>query len=121
MLKALVVEDEIPLQDLYSRVLENSGYAVAVADDGQQAIDLLQDHTPPNLMILDIRLPILGGYDVLQYLQAYPNKHLIHVVIVTATRDFEAYCDMLPSIEFLLKPVLPKHLLDVVTRHQSAS
>lgn len=119
MVRALVVEDELALQGLYSRILEKSGYAVTKADNGQQAIDLLEGQAP-DLIVLDIRMPICGGYEVLQYLQDYPNIEAIHVVIVTATRKFQEYCAMLPSSEFMLKPVLSSHLQDVALRHQSA-
>ena len=118
MLKALVVEDEHALQALYGRILNSAGYQVATASDGNDAIYALQHDDPPHLIVLDIRMPSCNGYEVLRFLQTYPNIEHIHVVIATASREFEHYVDMIPSAEFLLKPVLPPHLLTITRRQQ---
>lgn len=116
MPKALIVEDEIALQTLYERILTRSGYEVVAALNGDEAIQYLQSEAPPQLIILDIRMPYRNGYEVLQYLQTYPDIEDIYVVIATASREFAKYVNMLPSAEFLLKPVLAPHLSQVLER-----
>ncbi len=115
MLRALIVEDEIALQELYGRILEMLGFDVTVASDGNMAIEILQQVTP-HLILLDIRMPNVNGREVLQYLQSYPDVENIHVVIASATVEFSNYIDMIPSAEFLLKPIMPHHLEGVVSR-----
>ena len=115
-MRALIVEDEQALQLLYERILTKVNYEVIMARDGNFAIQLLEDGYIPNLIILDIRMPNCNGLEVLEYLQTYPYIDEIHVVIATASSNFEDYVTMLPSCEFLLKPVLTPHLLEIVER-----
>lgn len=114
-MRALVVEDEPALQDLYGRILQKSGYDTVYASDGDLAIRLLEEHEAPQLIILDMRMPNLNGYAVLQYLQNYPGIEHIHVIIATASSSYEDYVDMLPSVDFMLKPIFPLQL-DSVAR-----
>lgn len=118
MMQALIVEDELALQILYERILANVDYEVVSAQDGNFAIQKLEQGFMPRLIILDIRMPNCNGIEVLEYLKTYPHIHNVHVVIATASRDFENYATMLPSCEFLLKPVLSPHLLEIVKRLQ---
>lgn len=120
MLKALVIEDEVALQSLYGRVLEMSGFEVSYANDGNHAVEMLNQHPAPQLIVLDIRMPNSNGIEVLDYLQSYPGIENIHVIIASASSQFQAYADKLPSAEFLLKPVLPVHLDGIATRLQSS-
>ncbi|GAB5494074.1 MAG: hypothetical protein Phog2KO_42890 [Phototrophicaceae bacterium] len=115
-MKALVVEDEEGLQLIYKHILSDAGYDVRLAFDGYVAIKAIEEGLAPDLVILDMRMPNCGGLKVLEYLQTYENIDNMHVVIASATRDFETYVSMLPSCEFLLKPVLSPNLLEVVGR-----
>ena len=116
MAKALVVEDELALQNLYSRILQKSGYQITTASDGNDAIERLENDEPPCLIVLDMRMPNCNGYEVLKYLQTCSFVNQIHVIIATASSEFEKYVEMLPSAEFMLKPVLVPHLRKVVDR-----
>lgn len=113
MLDALIVEDEKALQMLYTRLVEGSGYAVTVAGDGQEAITHLQSAGLPRLILLDIRMPHSNGHDVLTYLQQHPDVSKVHVVIVTASQEFSRYTNMVPSAEFVLKPMTPPVLKNI--------
>jgi len=64
--RILVVEDEADLRGLVTRILEDSGYAVEAAEDGWSAIEALESRRP-DLMLLDLRLPVLDGWTVLEY------------------------------------------------------
>lgn len=120
MLKALVVEDEIALQELYGRVLAMIGFDVSYASDGNIAIQLLEEMSAPQLIILDIRMPNRNGVEVLNYLQTYQGVENVHVVIASASLSFQEYADMLPSVEFLLKPVMPVHLEEIASQIQAS-
>jgi DNA-binding response OmpR family regulator len=64
--RILVVEDEADLRSLITRILEDAGYAVLAAEDGWSAIEALQAQRP-DLMLLDLRLPVLDGWTVLEF------------------------------------------------------
>lgn len=66
--KILVVDDERPISDIIKFNLEKEGYKVVVAEDGQQAINMTYEHKP-NLIILDIMLPIIDGFSVCKKLR----------------------------------------------------
>ena len=116
MIKALIVEDESALRELYGRILESKGFMVSYASDGNFAIQCLEETYAPDLIILDIRMPNRNGLEVLEYLQDHPEINNIHVVIATASTDFQEYVSMLPSAEFLLKPVTSRHLTEIAGR-----
>ena len=115
-MRALIVEDEEALQLLYERILSGLGCDVASVYDGFLAIKAIEDGFSPDLMILDIRMPNCNGLQGLEYLQSYDNVANMHLVIATASRDFESDTSMLPSCEFILKPVLSPNLLEIVGR-----
>lgn len=118
MLSALVIEDESALRVLYSRVLESVRFTVEVAEDGNIAIEYLNQFVP-SLILLDIRMPKTNGLDVILYLQGNEHLHNTHVVIISASREFDRYTKMLPSAEFLQKPVLPPQLIEIAAHVKS--
>jgi len=120
MVTALVIEDETALRVLYHRVLEQAGLDVGVAEDGQIAIKYLANFVP-DLILLDIRMPNSNGLDVILYLQEHPNLGHSHIVIISASQEFQRYTKMLPSSEFLQKPVLSNQLNEIAERVKQTS
>ena len=66
--RILVVEDEADLRGLVTRILEDAGYAVEAAEDGWAAIEAIEARRP-DLLLLDLRLPVLDGWTVLEYVR----------------------------------------------------
>ncbi|MFA5022086.1 MAG: response regulator [Patescibacteria group bacterium] len=79
-LKILVVEDESFLLDLYHTKLEQEGYDVAKAGNGQEGISLAQTELP-DLILLDILMPNVDGYEMLRQLKSNPKTKNISVII----------------------------------------
>ncbi|HJS58670.1 MAG TPA: response regulator [Vicinamibacteria bacterium] len=86
--RILVVDDEEDVQILVSRILRDAGYEVDRASDGKQAIDRL-DASMPDLIVLDLMMPVVDGWGVLQHLQT--KKDSPPVVIVTARTDYATF------------------------------
>lgn len=80
MIKILIVEDEKPISDLIKMSLSDQGYACTCAYDGQQAADLIEQHPVYDLVLLDIMLPKIDGYTLLDYINSYE----IPVIFLTA-------------------------------------
>lgn len=74
--KILVVDDERPIADIIKYNLEKEGYKVFIAEDGQQAIDCTYEHKP-DLIILDIMLPVMDGFTVCKKLRENINTPII--------------------------------------------
>ena len=102
----LVVEDNPTLCDMIRRRLERRGYHVATASDGQAGLD--RAHTlQPDLILLDMSLPVINGWNVASRLRAKPETRAIPIIAITAhamrghrERALEAGCD-----EFQTKPI----------------
>jgi len=111
----LIVEDDAGIQNFYDRILQQIGYEVHIAMDGEQAIEHLQEHVP-NLVVLDIRLPYINGLHILDFIAQNPRLSQTHVIIATASQEYEQYVTKVNSADFLLKPIMPKQIIDIATR-----
>jgi PAS domain S-box-containing protein len=108
----LVVDDEPQARDLIAHYLLESGYRVAEATDGQQAVALAA-RLRPSAITLDMRLPGWDGFDVLAHLKATPETENIPVVIVSVS-DQRPVGIALGAVDWLVKPVQSAPLLNVL-------
>src|SRR4051794_33552259 len=81
----LVVEDNAILREGLAVILRREGYAAALAGDGQQALDYLRDNPPPGLILLDVFLPVLDGWQFLERLRGAGARLPIPVIITTGS------------------------------------
>lgn len=79
----LVVDDDPDVRDLLRRQLEHVGWRVVLADDGQAALQQLQEE-PPGLILLDLMMPQIDGFEVVSQLQSHPEWCHIPVIAITA-------------------------------------
>ena len=115
MAKILLVEDNEMNRDMLSRRLTRHGHVVAIAVDGQQALDMVQAD-PPDVVLMDMSLPVLDGWEATRRLRADPATQHVPVIALTAhampaDRDkaLAAGCD-----DYATKPVdLPKLLQQI--------
>ena len=117
MAKILLVEDNEMNRDMLSRRLERKGYAVALAVDGQQGIEQAAAD-PPALILMDMSLPVLDGWEATRRLKADPRTKHIPVIALTAhamqgdeQKAKEAGCD-----DYDVKPVELPRLLEKMER-----
>ena len=81
----LVVEDDKHIREFLAHTLVYSGYEVATASDGQEAVEALLKGLEPDLMVLDLMMPRMDGWAVLQWLRADPNHVDRPVLVISAT------------------------------------
>mgnify|MGYP003574507286 CR=1 FL=1 len=81
--KILIVEDEADTRETWAEFFENAGYAVVQAGDGQEALDIARQELP-SIVLLDLRLPKLDGYQVCQRLKADPFTSQTPIIMITA-------------------------------------
>ena len=79
----LLAEDEPNIVESITFLLERAGFAVIVATDGRQALDMALANSP-NVMVLDLMLPEIDGYEVLRRLRADPQGENLPVLMLTA-------------------------------------
>jgi two-component system cell cycle response regulator DivK len=83
MAKILLVEDDEMNRDMLSRRLERRGYQVVIAVDGDQAVMLAQGETP-DLILMDMSLPVLDGWEATRQLKRAPTTKAIPIIGLTA-------------------------------------
>jgi CheY-like chemotaxis protein len=107
----LLVEDEEPLRRVLRELLEREGFTVVEAADGIQALDEV-DRSAPDVLVLDLNLPRLDGYGVLNHLRARPSTARLPVIVLTAKSDEENEVRVFETgaNDFLTKPFRPRAL-----------
>jgi DNA-binding response OmpR family regulator len=110
--KILIVDDEHDYTDLTAYQLRRHDYAVLVAHDGEQALDMARRHRP-DLILLDLMLPEINGFTVCEILRHHAPTQDIPILMVTALSGELTRCNGLASgaNDFLTKPVAPAELL----------
>jgi CheY-like chemotaxis protein len=115
--RVLVVDDEPDVLLLCRLNLEQRGHEVIEAPNGQAALELVKERAP-DIVILDLMLPGIDGYDVLETLRSDPETADLRVLVLTAKSlraDRERSQD-LGAAAFLTKPFLPDELVSTVDR-----
>ena len=109
----MVVDDEPHIGRIIQMKLERGPYRVSLIPGGEQALEVLRGDDPVDLVLLDIMMPFVSGFDVLQEIRSFPHRQSTPVIMLTAkgqptdrTRAYE-----LGATDFLTKPFSPKKLL----------
>lgn len=115
MNKILVVEDENDIREQICDLLETSGYTVESLHDGKQAIDYLE-HDIPDLVISDIMMPNIDGYQLLEYFHRLPAASTVPFIFLSAKTDHMDVRNGMTSgaDDYLMKPFRAKELLKSV-------
>lgn len=104
----LVVDDNEMNRDMLSRRLERQGHRVSLAENGRQALTMIKTQSF-DLVLLDIMMPEMNGYEVLEHLKADHTLRHIPVIVITAVDEIEsiAKCIELGAEDYLPKPFNP--------------
>src|SRR3954452_7547351 len=111
----LVVDDDQELSDGLRAVLERQGYRVMQARDGQQGKNLVYQHRP-DLVILDMMMPRMGGYPVLEHFKGKTDAPPIIMITANEGSRHKAYAEYLGVIDYIRKPFAMERLLEAVDR-----
>jgi CheY-like chemotaxis protein len=95
---ALIVDDDLAIRELTERTVERLGLTPIVAPDGQAAIAWLEENRPPSLILLDLLMPVMDGFEFLHHLRARPNWRDIPVIVLTAKTLTEAEREQLTAM-----------------------
>jgi DNA-binding response OmpR family regulator len=121
-MKILIVEDDPDARKVLSLILKLDGFEVAVVPGGQEAIQFLTESLP-DLVLLDVMMPVMDGYAVCSWIRANPATVKLPVVMLSGKADPESVARGLEvgADEYLAKPIKPssltRQLHTVITRH----
>jgi len=115
MTKILIAEDERDIRELVSLSLQFSGYTVVQAANGAEAVEQAQKELP-DLILMDVRMPKMTGYDACRRIKAMPELRDIPVVFVSAKgQESEIQTGLEAGAEeYILKPFAPDELIKQV-------
>lgn len=115
MAKILIADDERDIRDLVAFTLRFAGHEVVATINGEEALQVAQAELP-DLILLDVRMPRLSGYDVCRQLKEIPSTSNIPVVFLSAKgQESEVnFGFQSGAIEYIIKPFSPDDLLSRV-------
>jgi DNA-binding response OmpR family regulator len=111
----LIVDDDLELSDGLRMVLEKLGYRVYQARDGQQGKQLVYQHHP-DLVILDMMMPRMGGYPVLEHFKGKTDAPPIIMITANEGSRHKAYAEYLGVVDYIRKPFAMERLLESVEK-----
>jgi DNA-binding response OmpR family regulator len=116
--KILVVDDEKDLVEVLTLRLEGSGFKVIVAYDGGEALKKVKEENP-DLIILDIVMPVMDGFEVLARLRRDAQTKDTPVIVLTCKGESKAIfkAQSLGATDYLIKPFEPSELLDAIKEY----
>ncbi|AEE15619.1 response regulator transcription factor [Treponema brennaborense] len=124
-MKILVVDDEMPILELVSYNLQKEGFSVVTAENGTKALQIARSEHP-DLIILDLMLPDMSGFDICRILRNDKTTAVIPIVMATAkTEDTDVVSGLeLGADDYVTKPFSPKVLVarvkNILRRAQEA-
>ena len=115
--KILVTDDERHIVRLVQVTLERAGYEVAIAYDGRECLKKVAE-VKPDLIVLDVMMPHMDGFEVLQNLKANQESESIPVIMLTAkAQDQDVFRGWQQGVEwYQTKPFNPMELVSVIKR-----
>jgi CheY-like chemotaxis protein len=111
----LVVDDDPELRETLGELLGEEGYETRLAENGKRALDLLRHGARPSLILLDLMMPEMNGWEFREEQLKDAELRDIPVVVMTASRGVAR--DALPVQEVLFKPVGLGEIIDAVERN----
>jgi len=119
--RILVVEDQEDNRQILRDLLGSVGYDMIEAEDGEQAIAAATAHRP-DLILMDIQLPVLDGYEATRRIKADPALQAIPIIVVTsyALSGDEGKARAAGCDDYLTKPYSPRALLAKIREHLPA-
>jgi chemosensory pili system protein ChpA (sensor histidine kinase/response regulator) len=115
--KVMVVDDSVTVRKVTTRLLQRNGMEVITAKDGVDAVSILQE-TKPDIMLLDIEMPRMDGFEVASFVRHDENLSDVPIVMITS-RTGQKHRDRAMSIgvnEYLGKPFQEKSLLSTIEK-----
>jgi CheY-like chemotaxis protein len=111
----LIVEDDEDLREMMAQLLTLEGYQTATVANGREALDYLQESERPQLILLDLMMPVMDGWEFRRQQRADPELAPVPVIVLSALD--QARASNLEADAFLKKPLDFDHLLTLVRNY----
>lgn len=115
--KILIVEDDFDVRQSLSHALEEEGYSVAAAANGKDALDYLDQNSRPCVILLDLMMPVMNGYDFRAEQLNQAKLAKIPVILLSADPNIAKRASELRVAGYIGKPIDLDVLLDAVKKY----
>ena len=114
----LVIEDQNDLRDVLRTLLTGSGYAVSEAADGRDGVEKAKSGRP-DLILMDIQLPLMDGYEATRQIKAHPNLKATPIIAISsfAMKGDEEKARAAGCDAYVAKPYSARKLLETINRY----
>ena len=112
----LIVEDDADLREMMAQLLTLEGYQIETVANGREALAYLNEAPRPDVILLDLMMPIMDGWEFRRRQQDDPALADVPVIVLTALDQAQARAADLNGVDFLKKPLDFDRLLELVRR-----
>jgi CheY-like chemotaxis protein len=113
----LLVDDDIAFRRELKELLLESGYCVETADNGWQAWAYLQANPPPSLILLDLMMPVMDGWELHAALKSHPELRSVPTVVLSCFDRYRIEPSLSDIQGYIEKPIRTTQLMSIVSRH----
>lgn len=113
----MIVEDDAFIRDDLAEILADEGYPVATAGNGAEALDLLRGGDPPSLILLDLMMPVMDGWQLRRELLKDAALARIPIVVLSGAGSVKSEAASLGAVGYVSKPFKLETLLRLIARH----
>lgn len=116
MKRILVVDDEMGARTLIGIMLERGGFEVMKAQNGREALEMLDENGAPDMFILDVMMPEIDGIQLCRMLRERDDTKIVPVLILSARGDAKSVIQGMEAgaTDYILKPIFHHNLVDKV-------
>jgi len=112
----LLVEDDPDIKEFLSLLLQSEGYKVDAVNNGKEALNHLDSNPHPNVILLDLMMPVMNGWEFRALQKADPKIAKIPVVVISADNRVEQKADAIDADGFIKKPIEMDQLVDTIKK-----
>lgn len=118
MYKVLVVDDSKAIREIEKKYLEEMGFEVVEAENGEEALKVLEENPDVKLILLDWHMPVMNGYEFLLKVRSNPKYSDVKIMMVTTENQQKSVVDaiMAGANEYLMKP-FDKEMLETKIKY----
>jgi CheY-like chemotaxis protein len=116
-LSVLIVEDDAEIRETLSELLRDEGYSAAGAAHGDAALSYLRVNALPSLILLDLMMPVMSGWEFRAAQRQDPRLAGVPVVVISGDSDVASKATAIQADGYLNKPIDVDQLMDFVSRY----
>ena len=116
----LIVDDDQGVRGVLAQILEDEGHAVRTATNGLDALEKLRGAVTPCVILLDLMMPVMNGWEFMTQRQEEREIAAIPVVVISADQGARAKAEAIGAVDCLEKPIDLNRLIDTVDRYCAA-